>query len=65
MLGLAIDDYAAIVFENFAPTSVIVEQPEANAYVVDRSRETRLGTDGDSASGPAGTLPRRLLRRVL
>lgn len=66
--GLGIDDHAAIVFENFAATSVMVEQPEANAYVVERSRATRLGTDGDPASGPddaAGTLHRRLLRRVL
>lgn len=66
--GLGIDDHAAVIFDNATATSVMVEQPEANAYVVDRSRETRLGTDGAPARGPddpAGTLPRRLLRRVL
>lgn len=46
--GLAIDDYAAVVFENFTATSVLVERSEANAYVVDGSAETRLGASGDS-----------------
>ncbi|GAA1531258.1 peptidase E [Brevibacterium picturae] len=58
--GLAIDDHAAVVFENATATSVMVERPEANAYLVDGWSETRLGTDDAAA-----TLPRHLPRRVL
>ncbi|GAA1852236.1 Type 1 glutamine amidotransferase-like domain-containing protein [Brevibacterium marinum] len=72
--GLAIDDHAAVVFENCAATSVLVERPEANAYLVDGWSETRLGIDGDSdvasddpsvPGSASDTLPRNLLRRVL
>lgn len=62
--GLAIDDHAAVVFEDFTTTSVIVENSGANAYVVDDRGEARLGTEGDSA-GAAGRPHRHLPRRVL
>lgn len=55
--GLAIDDHAAVVFENSAATSVIAEKPEAHAYLVDGRAETRL----DAESG-SGQLPRQVLR---
>lgn len=48
--GLAIDDHAAIVFENFAATSVIAERPDAHAYLLD---------------GVVGTPPQCLPRRLL
>lgn len=40
--GLAIDDHAAVVFENLVATSVMVERPEAGAYTVDGSGDTLL-----------------------
>lgn len=40
--GLAIDDHAAVVFENLVATSVMVESAEANAYTVDSRSDTRL-----------------------
>ncbi|HCG55027.1 MULTISPECIES: peptidase E [Brevibacterium] len=43
--GLAIDDHAAVVFENFRATSVIAEKSEAHAYIVDERGETRLDRD--------------------
>lgn len=62
--GLAIDDHAAVVFENFTATSVIAEKPEAHASVVEGRDDTRLGADGDhddAASTLSRCLPRRLL----
>lgn len=58
--GLAIDDHAAVVFEDAEATSVMVERGGANAYLVDAWRETRLGTND-----AADTLPRHLPKRVL
>lgn len=40
--GLAVDDHAAVVFENLVATSVMVERPEAAAYAVDGSGDTLL-----------------------
>lgn len=40
--GLAIDDHAAVVFENLVATSVMVESPEVDAYIVDGSGDTQL-----------------------
>lgn len=69
--GLAIDDHAAVVFENFRATSVIAEKSEAQAYVVDGRGETRLDADSDNSvdsepvHGPdahADTVSRQVLR---
>ncbi|WP_252199217.1 Type 1 glutamine amidotransferase-like domain-containing protein [Brevibacterium sp. RIT 803] len=65
--GLAIDDHAAVVFDNSRATSVIAEKFEAHAYVVDGRGETRLdaGVDNDPANSThthAGTVPRQVLR---
>lgn len=38
--GMGIDDHAAVVFEDTAAASVLVEAPEARAYVVDQTGET-------------------------
>src|SRR5699024_12866244 len=38
--GAGIDDHAAVVFEDTAAASVLVEAPEARAYVVDQHGET-------------------------
>ncbi|MDN6122950.1 MAG: peptidase E [Brevibacterium sp.] len=48
--GLAIDDHAAVVFEEATATSVIAEEPEAHAYLLD---------------GVVGTPPRCLPRQML
>ena len=70
--GLAIDDDAAVVFDNVTAASVIAESPAAHAYLVDGHDETRLGTDsapddvaGDASDDVAGTPCRQVPRRVL
>lgn len=40
--GLAIDDHAAVIFDNATATSVIAEEPGAHAYIVGGKGETQL-----------------------
>src|SRR5699024_6562242 len=45
--GTAIDDHAAVVFEDAAAASVLVEAPEARAYVVEPAGETPVVDDSE------------------